>query len=195
MAEGQHFETCDLENAQGKSMGVNNPSDEVFGTPSARRVSGHMTTTRPFIAEGEVVEGIYMEFEDGKMVKAVSLDPKHQDLVDRYFNDESGTTTMSEVGLVDAQGALAAESHNGQPVIFNNGICDENTGIHIALGHSYLGMTGGKGVSEGGDAADAKGVGTPCHFDLVIGGPGSTVRARNKSGEVMEVITQGSWKM
>jgi leucyl aminopeptidase (aminopeptidase T)/DNA-directed RNA polymerase specialized sigma subunit len=199
MSDEQKFMTCEVDSAEGAEMGLNNPSDEVFGTPSLTGTTGHITTTRPIVLkgfEGEdvIVDGVYAEFEDGKMTRIEAFNPEHQELIEATFDSETMNDMISEVGLVSADGALANERYNGQPVVYNQVVCDENTGVHIGVGSSYAALTGGKTLAQGGDISDPAGHNPgQAHRDFVVGGRNTSVRVRNKNGDEKTVIDGGSW--
>jgi leucyl aminopeptidase (aminopeptidase T) len=193
IADESHFASVKLDNSQGDSMTLNNPTDEVYGTPIRSSVTGHFTSTRPYITQDHegntiIIPGVYGEFENGKLVRIESFDSEYNEYLERDFqsNTDPPTDILGELGLVDSSGALAqAKDPNGNPRTFFNNILDENTGVHIGFGKSYLPYTGGVG-----DIAPASGT---AHRDIVIGNEKTRVSFLNDAGDERRAIDGGLW--
>ena len=65
----------------------NIPSEEVFTTPHALKVNGHVKSTKPLSHQGQLIEDIVVEFEEGRISRATAS--KGQEvflkLLDTYF--------------------------------------------------------------------------------------------------------------
>src|SRR6267154_1547045 len=48
----------------------NIPTEEVFTTPHARRVNGHVVSTKPLSYQGSLIDGIAVRFEEGRIIEA-----------------------------------------------------------------------------------------------------------------------------
>ena len=54
----------------GVTCNPNIPTEEVFTTPHARRVSGHVSSTKPLSYQGTLIDEISVRFEEGRIVEA-----------------------------------------------------------------------------------------------------------------------------
>jgi aminopeptidase len=54
----------------GITCNPNIPTEEVFTTPHARRVSGHVVSSKPLSYQGSLIDGIAVRFEEGCIVAA-----------------------------------------------------------------------------------------------------------------------------
>lgn len=192
IAPDSQFISAHFTSSLGDDMLMNNPSDEVWGTPLRSSVEGHFTTTRPFVVEegGQriAIEGIYGEFKDGKLVRIEAFDSQYNDILAREFNINADppSDVLGELGLVDSSGPLAQAKHpDGRPRTFFHNLLDENTGVHIGFGKSYQNHTGGTG-----DIAPVTG---NVHKDLVIGDARTSVTFANAAGQERPVISEGLW--
>jgi len=76
----------------------NIPSEEVFTTPHASRVSGEVCSTKPLSYQGTLIEDINVRFEEGKIVDAKSS--KGQDVLLKVLDSDEGSRRLGEVALV-----------------------------------------------------------------------------------------------
>jgi aminopeptidase len=111
------------------SDGHNNfPDGEVFTGPIEDRTRGHVTFTYPAIYRGVSVEGIRLEFHQGRVVGA-SAKRNEEVLVNRLDTDD-GARTLGELGI---------GTNYGVTRFSGEGLLDEKIGgtIHLAVGASY----------------------------------------------------------
>lgn len=117
---------------------ANFPSGEIFTSPIEDSVNGKIHFSYPAIYWGREVQGISLEFKNGKVVKATAT--KGQELLDSLLNLDEGARTLGEVAF----------GNNYQIQKFTKLILfDEKIGgtIHCALGAAYP-ETGGKNHSS-----------------------------------------------
>lgn len=147
---------------------LNLPDGEICTTPIEDSVNGHARFTFPGIFQGNEIENIYLEFKEGKVIKA-SAD-KGENLLKEILKVENA----------DTLGEFAVGSNYGISKFTKNILFDEKMGgtIHCALG---LGIpeTGSKNVSA-------------IHWDILkdMKSPGSKIIADGKT-----IYEEGKWKV
>lgn len=112
----------------------NIPDGEVFLAPVHTTVEGHVYFEFPSQAYGTEVEGIYLEFKKGKIVKAVA--EKGQKALEKIIETDEGSHYLGELGV-----GANYNIQNGM----NNTLFDEKIGgtVHLAVGHCYREKRGG----------------------------------------------------
>lgn len=115
----------------------NMPSGEVFTGPVENSVNGWVAYTYPAIEQGKEVEGIRLEFKDGKVVKATA--EKNEDFLLAMLDSDEGSRYLGE---------FAIGTNYGIQKFTKSILYDEKIGgsFHMALGAGYP-ETGSKNVS------------------------------------------------
>lgn len=121
-------------NCSGK---VNFPDGEIFTGPIEDSVNGHVTFTHPAVFQGFEVEDVYLEFENGKVVKATAS--KNQHCLENILDTDEGAKYVGEIAIA---------TNYGIQDFTKNILFDEKIGgtMHLALGSS-IPESGGKNVS------------------------------------------------
>src|SRR6202021_2826164 len=70
LADGHEWEGGASTAKNGITCNANLPTEEVFTTPHARRVDGHVVSSKPLSYQGSLIEGIAVRFEEGRIVGA-----------------------------------------------------------------------------------------------------------------------------
>ena len=70
LADGHEWEGGAATAKNGIACNPNIPTEEVFTTPHARRVDGHVVSTKPLSYQGSLIDGIAVRFEAGRIVEA-----------------------------------------------------------------------------------------------------------------------------
>lgn len=112
--------------------GRNIPSFEVFTSPDCRVADGYISFSEPLYIYDNLVDGITLEFKDGKVVKASA---KKGEKVLKQMIAEKGANRLGEFSLTDKR--LSRIHRFMAETLF-----DENTGgkygnMHLALGQSF----------------------------------------------------------
>ena len=118
--------------------GTNNmPSGEVFTGPVEDSANGWVEYTYPAINKGKEVEGIRLEFKDGKVVKASAK--KNEEFLLTMLDTDEGSRYLGE---------FAIGTNYGIQKFTKSILFDEKIGgsFHMALGAGYP-ETGSKNVS------------------------------------------------
>jgi len=132
--------TFSIEGRKGtKCCGQSNmPDGEVYYSPVEDSVEGYITYDFPAIFRGREVNGVYLEFSNGKVVK--SRAEKNQDFLDMMLKIDEGARFIGEFGI---------GTNPGINRLIKDILFDEKIGgtIHLALGQSYP-DSGGKNKSS-----------------------------------------------
>src|SRR5581483_9529015 len=70
LADGHEWEGGASTAKNGITCNANIPTEEVFTTPHARRVSGHVVSSKPLSYQGTLIDNIQVRFEEGRIVEA-----------------------------------------------------------------------------------------------------------------------------
>jgi aminopeptidase len=130
-------------NSDGKN---NMPSGEIFTSPVEDSTNGWAYYTYPAITGGREVEGIRLEFKDGKVVKASA--EKEEEFLLKMLDMDPGARILGELGI----GTNYAIDRFTKNILF-----DEKIGgsIHMAVGAGFP-EAGGKNESA-------------LHWDMICG--------------------------
>lgn len=115
----------------------NMPDGEVFYAPVENSANGYITYDFPAIRQGKEVDGIRLEFKDGKVVNASAK--KNEEFLLSILDSDEGARYLGEFGI----GVNYGIQQFTKDILF-----DEKIGgtIHLALGRAY-GESGGTNVS------------------------------------------------
>ena len=167
------FETVD-----GLVHHPNLPTEEVFTTPDPARADGVVTMTLPRELYGQLIDGIRIEFENGRAVR-IDADRNVETLRAAAAKDE-GASRLGELALVDGHGRIGPLG-----TVFYDTLIDENAASHIALG---------SGLSMGvGDEDRGRINSSAIHVDLMVGSPDLDVDGVTAAGEHVPVLRRGDW--
>lgn len=127
--EGRKWINCD-----GR---VNFPDGEIFTSPVEDSINGFITFSFPGIYSGKEIEGIKLEVENGKVIKATAQ--KGEDLLLALLATDEGSSFYGEVAI---------GTNYGIKQFTRNMLFDEKIGgtIHMAIGDS-MPEAGGKNRS------------------------------------------------
>ncbi len=112
--------------------GNNVPSYEVFTSPNFREVNGWIKFNQPLLRYGSRIEGIELEFKNGKVVKSKAT--KNEKILKEMIKNKGGDQ-VGEYSLTDARLSRITK-------FMAETLYDENVGgtfgnSHIALGSAY----------------------------------------------------------
>ena len=139
------------------------PTEEVFTTPDCRRTEGVVRSTRPLALNGQVVKGLEVRFEAGRIVE-VRADEGVEAIRGQLETDEQAPY-LGEVALVDGLSRIGKTG-----LTFFETLFDENTTCHVAYGSAYAEAVEG-GVIDGVNVSTV-------HTDFMVGGPEVVGRRR-----------------
>lgn len=110
------------------SGAVNMPDGEIYTGPVETAVNGRIKFSFPGYYMGQVVEGIDLEFKDGRVIKAKA--DSNDTFLQEMLNTDDGARRIGELGI---------GTNWGVSRFTRNLLFDEKMGgtIHLALGDSY----------------------------------------------------------
>jgi aminopeptidase len=189
-------EDVDLEIALGESRqwvggsGRNIPSFEIFTSPDWRGTNGWIYFNQPLYRYGNLVNGIRLEFEAGRVVNATA---EQGEALLREMVATENADKVGEFSLTDSRFSRITK-------FMAETLYDENFGgpygnTHIALGKSYLDCFDGD--PSGVDAAEAERLGfndSSVHTDI-ISTTDRTVTATLRDGRQVVIYAGGQFRL
>ena len=166
--------------AQGISYVANMPTEEVFTTPDLRRTEGVVRSTRPLALYGQIVKGLEVRFEGGRIVE-VRAD-EGEDVVRGQIETDDQAPFLGEVALVDGTSRIGKTG-----LTFFDTLFDENATCHVAYGSAYAEAVEG-GVIDGVNVSTV-------HTDFMIGGPEVSVDAVTSDGTEVPLLRDDVWQL
>ncbi|GEM01047.1 aminopeptidase [Halolactibacillus halophilus] len=166
----------------------NMPTEEVFTMPDKYHVDGVVSSTKPLIYGGNMIDNFKLTFKDGKVVDFEA--ETGYDTLKHLLDTDEGAKRLGEVALVPHHSPI---SQSG--LIFYNTLYDENASCHIALGKAYpTNIEGGAKMSD--EELDAHGVNDSLtHVDFMIGSAELDIDGVLENGETEAVFRKGEWAL
>src|SRR6476661_561579 len=170
----------------GITCNANIPTEEVFTTPHARRVSGHVVSTKPLSYQGSLIENIAVRFEEGRIVEAKAT--RGEEVLNKVLDTDEGARRLGEVALVPHSSPISKSG-----LLFFNTLFDENAACHIALGQCYSKcLLGGEKLTPEQIAAQG-GNKSLIHIDWMIGSDQTDIDGIHAGGRRVPVFRKGEW--
>ncbi len=170
----------------GITCNPNIPTEEVFTTPHALRVEGHVSSTKPLSHQGTLIDDIQVRFEGGRIVAAKAS--KGEEVLNKVLDTDEGARRLGEVALVPHSSPISASG-----VLFYNTLFDENASCHIALGQCYskcfldgASLTQEQIKAQGGNSS-------LIHIDWMIGSDKVDIDGILPNGGSVAVMRKGEW--
>jgi aminopeptidase len=159
---------------------ANMPTEEVFTSPDARRTEGTIRSTLPLPLSGQIVRGLELTFDQGRVVRADA--ETGAQLVRTHFATIENADRLGEVALVTRDSRVGRSG-----TLFYNALFDENATCHIAYGAGLPFLVDGP-ANEGLNIANV-------HVDFMVGGPELDVDALLANGTVVPLIRNEEWQL
>jgi aminopeptidase len=174
------WQGVESETAEGLAYVANMPTEEVFTTPDSRRTEGFVRSTRPLALYGQIVKGLEVRFEAGRIVD-VRAD-EGADVINGQLASDETAPFLGEIALVDGTSRVGQTG-----LTFFDTLFDENATCHIAYGSAYAEAVEG----EPGEGVNVSTV----HTDFMVGGPEIAVDALLLDGTVVPLLRDDVWQL
>lgn len=122
--------TAQLKTKSGIPFLANLPTEEIFTAPHKRSACGRVRVARPVLHGGSIIDGIELEFQEGRVVEARAS--TGQDILQHLLATDQGAGRIGEVAMLPEPNYLTRARRP-----FQHALLDENTAPHIALGDAY----------------------------------------------------------
>jgi aminopeptidase len=186
LADGHEWHGGASTAKNGITCNPNIPTEEVFTTPHALKVEGHVSSTKPLSHQGTLIDDIQVRFEGGRIVEAKAS--KGQEVLNKVLDTDEGARRLGEVALVPHSSPISASG-----ILFYNTLFDENGSCHIALGQCYskcfvdgASLTPEQIKAQGGNSS-------LIHIDWMIGSDKVDIDGIKPDGSSIPVMRQGEW--
>ena len=186
LADGHEWQGGASTAKNGVTCNPNIPTEEVFTTPHARRVDGHVASTKPLSYQGTLIDGIAVRFEAGRIVEAKAT--RGEQVLNKVLDTDEGSRRLGEVALVPHSSPISKSG-----LLFFNTLFDENAACHIALGQCYskcfldgAKLTPDEIAAQGGNKSFI-------HIDWMIGSNKIDIDGVRADGGRTPVFRKGEW--
>ena len=186
LADGHEWQGGASTAKNGITCNANIPTEEVFTTPHARRVSGHVVSSKPLSYQGTLIDNIAVRFEEGRIVEARAS--RGEEVLNKVLDTDEGARRLGEVALVPHSSPISKSG-----LLFFNTLFDENAACHIALGQCYSKcfVDGGELTPE--QIAAQGGNKSFIHIDWMIGSDQTDIDGIHADGRRVPVFRGGEW--
>ncbi|MBY5899953.1 aminopeptidase [Rhizobium leguminosarum] len=186
LADGHEWHGGASTAKNGITCNPNIPTEEVFTTPHALRVEGHVSSTKPLSHQGTLIDNIQVRFEGGRIVEAKAS--RGEEVLNKVLDTDEGARRLGEVALVPHSSPISASG-----ILFYNTLFDENASCHIALGQCYSKcFLDGATLSQEQIKAQG-GNSSLIHIDWMIGSDKVDIDGLKPDGSRVPVMRQGEW--
>ncbi len=186
LADGHEWHGGASTAKNGITCNPNIPTEEVFTTPHALKVEGHVSSTKPLSHQGTLIDDIQVRFEGGRIVEAKAS--KGAEVLNKVLDTDEGARRLGEVALVPHSSPISASG-----ILFYNTLFDENASCHIALGQCYSKCFLG-GASLTPEQIKAQGGNSSLiHIDWMIGSDKVDIDGIRADGTRVAVMRKGEW--
>ena len=186
LADGHEWHGGASTAKNGITCNPNIPTEEVFTTPHALRVEGHVSSTKPLSHQGTLIDNIQVRFEGGRIVEAKAT--RGEEVLNKVLDTDEGARRLGEVALVPHSSPISASG-----ILFYNTLFDENASCHIALGQCYSKcFLDGASLSQEQIKAQG-GNSSLIHLDWMIGSDKVDVDGIKPDGSRVPVLRKGEW--
>lgn len=164
----------------------NMPTEEIFTSPMKGKCEGRLVATMPLSYQGNLIDGFYIDFADGKAVSCHA--EKGQALLERMIHMDEGAAMLGELALVPDDSPI---SNSG--ILYYNTLFDENAASHVALGMGFDNLIKGY-ENKTKEEIVALGLNDSIiHVDFMIGSSELNVTGYQKDGTAVPVFRNGNW--
>lgn len=165
---------------------ANMPTEEVYTAPLKLGVNGHVRNTKPFVYQGNIIDGFTLTFQNGKIIKAQA--EEGNDLLQQLIQNDKGSSYLGELALVPHESPISSSG-----ILFYNTLFDENASNHLAIGEAYPTCVEGARDFEEAEL-QAIGLNTSItHEDFMIGSGEMNIDGECQDGTIEAIFRNGNW--
>ncbi len=158
----------------------NIPTEEVFLTPHKYKVNGTVHSTMPLNYKGTLIEGIELEFQEGRIVRCHAA--RGAQMLASIIETDDGSHYIGEMALVDQSSPLARMGK-----VFYTTLFDENASCHIAIGNAL-------GPVHDPAERERRGMNSSqLHVDFMVGSDALCIDGQLPDGAWEPVFINGHW--
>lgn len=181
-----HFWTsAEDETPEGVIFVANMPTEEVYSVPLKTGVNGVVSSTMPLNHNGNLIDGICLRFEHGRIVEYSAT--TGQDALANIIETDEGSHYLGEIALVPDDSPI---SNLG--LLFYNTLFDENASCHLAIGKAYPLIEGGNLLAS--DKWEEHGLNRSLmHVDFMIGSKEMDIDVETQDGQRLPLMKSGNW--
>lgn len=170
----------------GVGFAANMPTEEVYTLPDRNGVDGVVYATKPLNYHGNLIEGMCLHFEGGKVVKATAA--AGQEVLEQLLATDEGAMHLGEVALVQYDSPI---SNSG--ILFFNTLFDENAACHLAFGKAYPTCLQGGERMDSVELAQHGVNDSLVHEDFMIGSADMDIVGVKADGTRVQVFAKGNF--
>ncbi len=170
----------------GHVFNPNIPTEESFTMPFKLGTRGKVYATKPLDYQGNLIDGFWLEFKDGKVV---DFDAKaSKDALANILNFDDGARYIGEIALIQHDSPI-----QNTGLLFYNTLFDENASCHMALGRAYpMNVQGGTSMNQK-ELDEAGANNSMTHVDFMFGSEDINVTGVTHDGEEVPVMRNGNF--
>ena len=174
------------ETQAGRVFVANLPTEEIYTLPHCEGVDGTVVATKPLVFQGNLITGLRLRFEAGKVVSFEA--EKGRAHLEALLRTDAGAARLGEVALVPFDSPISKSG-----VLFYNTLFDENASCHLALGKAYPTCLAG-GTEMDRLALLSHGVNDSLlHEDFMVGSQDLSITGKTKDGKDVPVFRDGNF--
>ena len=186
LADGHEWQGGASTSKNGILFNPNIPTEEVFTTPHARRIEGHVVSTKPLSHQGTLIDEIRVRFAEGRIVEAAAA--RGEEALAKILDTDEGSRRLGEVALVPHSSPISKSG-----LLFLNTLFDENAACHIALGQCYAKCFRDGSTLTSREIAAQGGNKSLIHIDWMIGSDRIEIDGIHADGSRTPVFRRGEW--
>lgn len=165
---------------------ANMPTEEVFTLPKRDGVNGYVTSKKPLIYGGNIIDNFKLTIKDGKIVDFTA--EKGAEILRGLLDIDEGARYLGEVALVGYNSPI---SNSG--LIFYNTLFDENASCHFAFGEAYPSCLKGSDKMTKEELIEKGANNSLTHVDFMVGSAELEILGETRTGERVNIFKKGEW--
>ncbi|MBR1552810.1 MAG: aminopeptidase [Schwartzia sp.] len=174
------------ETQAGRVFVANLPTEEIYTLPHRDGVDGMVVATKPLVFQGNLITGMKLRFEAGKVVSFEAETGRAH--LQTLLETDEGAAHLGEVALVPYDSPISKSG-----ILFYNTLFDENASCHLAFGKAYPTCLAG-GADMDTVTLLSHGVNDSLlHEDFMVGSRDLSITGRTKDGKEIPVFRDGNF--